>query len=201
MIQFLHVFKKIGDKTLFSDLCYQFPDTGLFVIQGDNATGKTTLFHMMTGCDKAYQGKLLIQGKDVKTFSCAYLQKFRQEAIVYFKSQDNLIESLTLKENLDFFHIDSSIDDFSSFDLSRYPSTLSGGEELVFLLKALTHMKKQIILLDECSSNLDENHFSILQNKLQELAKTSLVILATHDNRMFPGIKISLHDKRLFDQK
>lgn len=52
MIQFLHVFKKIGDKILFSDLCYQFPDTGLFVIQGDNATGKTTLFHMMMGCDK-----------------------------------------------------------------------------------------------------------------------------------------------------
>ncbi len=198
MIQFLHVFKKIGDKTLFSDLCYQFPDTGLFVIHGDNATGKTTLFHMMMGCDKAYQGKVLIQGKDIKTFSCAYLQKFRKEAIVYFKSQDNLIESLNLKENLEFFNIDSTTEDFSSFDLSQYPSTLSGGEELMFLLKALANMKKQIILLDEFSSNLDDNHFSILQDKLQELAKTKLVILATHDNRMFPGTMVSLNKRKLF---
>jgi len=161
------------------------------VILGPTGAGKTVLLESIAGLHNVYQGKILLDGKDVTNT----VPEERGASIVY---QDyTLFPHLTVKENIVFGlkvrhmarpKITEALESICGiFEiqllLKRLPGTLSGGErQRVALARALI-TKPEILLLDEPLSALDaesrEGVRSLLKNTQQKLGITTLHV--THD--------------------
>ena len=72
-------------------------------------------------------------------------------------------------------------------------NTLSGGEELLLALDNAFNQNKKIYLLDEVTSNLDDNNFKTVIEKLINISASSLVIIVSHDERINSYSFTSIH--------
>ena len=69
-------------------------------IMGPSGSGKTTLLNILSGVDTATSGKVMIDGKPIDKLKKDELALFRRQRIGYIFQDFNLLESLTLKENI-----------------------------------------------------------------------------------------------------
>ncbi len=75
----------------------------------------------------------------------------------------------------------------------------SGGE-IQRLVLARTYLKHaEINILDEITSALDKDNMLLAQNVIEEMAKTSLVLLITHDKEVLKNAKsvLQINDRKL----
>ena len=76
-------------------------DKGDFVaICGTSGSGKTTLFNILSGIDTDYEGSCIIDKKDNKSISREQLTIRRRNKIGIVFQFFNLIETLTVEENI-----------------------------------------------------------------------------------------------------
>ncbi|MFA6862079.1 MAG: ATP-binding cassette domain-containing protein [Bacilli bacterium] len=198
MIEIQHINKKFDDRTIFNDISYSFSDNSFYILRGENTCGKTTLLYILALFDFSYQGKVIVDGKDMTICDPSSRRRFRVKNLSFIPSEGNLIDSLSLRQNLygkkDFtdlgLHVDSK----------RKPASLSGGERMILSLESEVIKKKKILLLDEVTSELDDENTKKILLRLKELSKTSLIIMASHDNRTFSyGKNLLLQDGKLHD--
>ncbi len=69
-------------------------------IMGPSGSGKTTLLNILSGVDIATKGKVLIRNKDIIKMKKDELAIFRRKNIGYIFQDFNLLDSLTLAENI-----------------------------------------------------------------------------------------------------
>ena len=69
-------------------------------IMGPSGSGKTTLLNILSGLDTATSGQVMIEGKPIAKLKKDELALFRRQRIGYIFQDFNLLESLTLKENI-----------------------------------------------------------------------------------------------------
>lgn len=187
MIELAHV-TKLYDDVLFENVNIEIPECGLTFIYGKSGCGKSTILNMISGLDDNYQGKIIIDGQCYSSASDREI--IRYDKISYMNQQDDLIQEMTIIENIRWFQSLSSYSYdinsfFEKFDLNditnHYPSEISGGEfSLICLLKIII-LNRKYILLDEPTAKLDENRKTILKNFLIELSKNHSVIIVSHD--------------------
>lgn len=76
-------------------------DKGDFVgIMGPSGSGKTTLLNILSGVDKSTSGEVIISNKDISKMKKDDLALFRRKNIGYIFQDFNLLDSLTLQENI-----------------------------------------------------------------------------------------------------
>ncbi|RZM18421.1 MAG: ATP-binding cassette domain-containing protein, partial [Pedobacter sp.] len=68
---------QVGTKTLVQDISFKLSPGQLLVILGANGAGKSTLFHMLSGDKKPSNGKVTLNGKDLKTYTIQELALMR----------------------------------------------------------------------------------------------------------------------------
>ena len=73
---------------------------------GASGSGKTTLVNILSTIDEATKGQILFNQKDLLLLSEKEKAKLRKEEIGFIFQNYNLIESLTIKNNI-YFHLDS----------------------------------------------------------------------------------------------
>ncbi len=154
---------------------------GLYIVKGDNGTGKTTLFNLLTG---VYDSNQIIADKFM---ICDGLK----DNISYMYNPALLFDGTVLENiQLDNDSADERIVDlnnrFKAKDLSYVvktnPNNLSLGEQQkLFLIRAFYEDKK-IIILDEPSANLDFDSKLILRDYINELKKDKYVFIIAHEN-------------------
>lgn len=152
---------------------------------------------MIGGLDTPTEGEILYQGKPLSKLSNDQLAQYRREQIGFVFQDYNLMDSLTIKENImlpmlldnkKLKEIEKNVISFTQRfgirkHLNKYPGELSGGEQQrVSICRALSNNPK-LILADEPTGNLDSQSskevVTCLKEMNQELRKT--VILVTHD--------------------
>src|SRR5665647_1779246 len=75
--------------------------SGEFVaIMGPSGSGKTTLLNILSGIDKATSGNIEISGESINQMSKNELSLFRRQHLGFVFQEFNLLDSLTLKENV-----------------------------------------------------------------------------------------------------
>ena len=120
--------------------------------------------------EEIYQNYELLEGADDK----------RMQEIL-----DDIGEMQTILEESGFYTIDVEIEKISSglglnaIGLDKDVSELSGGERAKVLLTKLLLQKPSILILDEPTNYLDENHINWLRNYLNNLENA--FILVSHD--------------------
>lgn len=172
---------------------------GEFVaILGPSGSGKSTLMHILGLLDQPTSGKIIINGVDISTLNDDEISQLRSEFVGFVFQQFNLINKLTILENillptiyarkklnydpkvrgmelLKRFGIDSKADSF--------PNKISGGQQQRVAIARALIMKPSFILADEPTGNLDTKTGNTILDLLQELNKKDkiTVIIVTHE--------------------
>lgn len=138
-------------------------------IMGPSGSGKTTLLNILSGVDKSTSGTVIIDNKDISKMSKDQLSLFRRKNIGYIFQDFNLLDSLTIKENIALPLILDKIapsiiekkvrklmEVFNISDLiEKYPYHISGGQkQRTAAARALVN-NPAVIYADEPTGNLD----------------------------------------------
>lgn len=159
----------------------EFTKNNIYVIFGDNGVGKTTFLTSIFLFKKCFNESIYYDGKSTDSLSRSEKNKF-QRNMIFMKSKGNLLDFLTVKENLEYFKIDPDIINRTKF-LDKKPNELSGGEEQISSLSLLFQKDKEVLLLDEITSFMDQENESKAKKILHELKKDRIIIFTTHDIR------------------
>ena len=72
-------------------------------IMGASGSGKTTLLNTISTIDSVTSGNIIINGVDITNLKEEELSNFRKENLVFVFQDFNLLDTLTIKENLTLF--------------------------------------------------------------------------------------------------
>ncbi|UMB60768.1 ATP-binding cassette domain-containing protein [Lutibacter sp. A80] len=184
---------------------FKFPEINLnteenLLILGKSGIGKTTLLHLLAGLLKPVSGKVVIGDVDLNTLSHSKLDKFRGQNIGLVFQKSHAVQSLNVIENLKarLFFSGKLIDNTAITNLleelnlgevkNSKVNTLSEGQlQRLGIALAVIH-NPQVILADEPTSSLDDEHCNIVMKLLINQAKRTKanLIVITHDNRIKP---------------
>ena len=193
-------------------------EQGEFVaIVGKSGSGKSTLLHMLGGLDIPTKGSVTLAGKDLYRMKEDALAVFRRRKIGFVFQDFNLMESITVGENILLPAILDKQDPAEAEEkmkpffqvlrieqlLDKLPHELSVGEkQRAAICRALINAP-EIILADEPTGNLDSNAgaevIKIFQRINQELGIT--IVMITHDSKVAQAAKevIFLKDGQIYD--
>ncbi|MBC6426621.1 MAG: ABC transporter ATP-binding protein [Ekhidna sp.] len=176
------------------------------LIIGNSGSGKTTLLHLIGGLMKVSEGKLEIDGHELKTMKGNELDRFRGKNIGIIFQRPHLVRSLTVKENLalartlaglrkDLKKVEEALDKLNISALSkRKVHQLSQGQaQRVSIARAVISDPK-LLLADEPTASLDDENANRVIRLIQEQAENSnaTLIVATHDRRVKEKFKNKL---------
>ena len=171
------------------------PSKGLISIVGKSGSGKTTLLNIIGSLDKSDFGELIVDNKNIRDFDDNELDSYRNNYISFIFQNYNLIDYMSIIDNIKLKMIISSEDEskinydaeeaLKKVGLDKYkeklPIYLSGGErQRVAIARALSSNSK-IILCDEPTGALDHKTGIEILNLLKEISKEKLVIMVTHN--------------------
>ncbi|WP_027625254.1 ABC transporter ATP-binding protein [Clostridium lundense] len=173
-------------------------ESGEFIgIMGPSGSGKTTLLNILGGIDKPSSGNIKIMDKNIEALSKDELATFRRKNLGFIFQDFNLMDSLTLKENVMLPMVLDKIkppimeekakeimEFFEIYDIrDKYPYNVSGGQmQRTAASRALVN-NPAVVLADEPTGNLDSKSSNNVMScfcKMNE-QRNSTIIMVTHD--------------------
>jgi ABC-type lipoprotein export system ATPase subunit len=172
---------------------------GEFVaIVGPSGSGKSTLMHIIGLLDKPSSGSISFDEQQISKVSDDTLSTLRSEIVGFVFQQFNLINKLTILENillptvyarkkLDFNPEEKARYLIKRFGLEgkerSYPNKISGGQQQRVAIARALIMNPKFILADEPTGNLDTKTGEEIMKLLTELNQQEkiTVVLVTHD--------------------
>ena len=173
-------------------------DRGEFVaIVGQSGSGKSTMMNVLGCLDVPTRGTYLLDGTDVRELTDKELSRIRNKQIGFIFQQYNLIQSLTVLENVELPLIYQGVnaDDRREMALAalervrlagrikHHPTEMSGGQQQRVAIARAIAAHPPIIMADEPTGALDSHTGQEVLHFLQQLNREgTTVILITHDN-------------------
>lgn len=215
IIQFKHVQKQFGSRTVIPDLTFTIKQGEFVTILGSSGSGKTTTLKMINGLEKPSQGEIKIDGKNIQDLDLVQLRRH----MGYVVQQIGLFPHMTIAQNIglvpemlhwDQAKIDSRVQELLSLvELSpaeyadRYPGQLSGGQQQrVGVARALA-ANPPFVLFDEPFGALDALTRSELQDGIKHIHQSlgdKTFLFVTHDinEALFLGQRVMvMHDGQI----
>lgn len=166
-------------------------------IFGASGSGKSTLLNLISGLDRSDAGTICVNGGDISRATTDELADLRLRNIGVVFQHDNLIEELTVGENVSLpldLRGDMSVSDRAAQVAAwlervgmagyegRFPRELSGGQQQrVGVARALVG-DRDLLIADEPTGSLDSANSSALFQLLRSLTDDGkTVILSSHD--------------------
>ncbi len=187
-------------------------------IMGASGSGKTTLLNCISTIDTVSAGHILLNGQDISDLPQQELARFRREKLGFVFQDFNLLDTLTLEENiglaLTINHMDPNlvrdrvqdvamrlgIDDI----LEKFPTQVSGGQKQRAACARAMVAEQSLILADEPTGALDsrasKNLLEIMAKMNREMRAT--ILMVTHDaySASYASRVLFLKDGRLFNE-
>ncbi len=202
MIRLQNVYKTYKlegeDFSALKNITLEIKEREFSAIVGPSGSGKSTLMHIIGLLDQPSSGKVVMADKDVSTLSDDELSRVRNEYVGFVFQQFNLINKLTVLENVllpTIYHRQGSGGDFTTravelltrFGIASkaksYPNKISGGQQQRVAIARALIMNPKLILADEPTGNLDTKTGDTIIALLEELNKTEkvTVVIVTHE--------------------
>ena len=173
-------------------------DRGEFVaVVGQSGSGKSTMMNVLGCLDIPTHGEYYLDGTNVRELSDRELSRIRNRQIGFIFQQYNLIQSLTVLENVELPLIYQGVDADERRELAmealervgllgrikHKPVEMSGGQQQRVAIARAIATHPPIIMADEPTGALDSHTGHDVLRFLQQLNREgSTVILITHDN-------------------
>lgn len=201
-----------------NNISFTVNDNEFLAIMGASGSGKTTLLNTISTIDTVTSGNIIINGVDITNLNEEDLSNFRKENLGFVFQDFNLLDTLTIKENIvlsliinkeDKNKIDDLVLDISkklgiSDILDKYPYEVSGGQkQRCACARALINNPK-LILADEPTGALDSRNARILLETFKEMNEelNSTILMVTHDafSASFASRVLFIKDGEVFHQ-
>ena len=173
-------------------------NAGEFVgIMGASGSGKTTLLNCISTIDTVSAGHIYLGGTDVTEIKEKELARFRRENLGFVFQDFNLLDTLTISENIALAltvnkvpaeQIDSKVREMAESlnitdILDKYPYQVSGGQKQRCACARAIINKPKLILADEPTGALDSHSSQMLLSTMQSINEQlgSTILMVTHD--------------------
>lgn len=195
IIEFEHISKSYGDKTVLHDFSLRIEKGDFVTIVGASGGGKTTVLKMVNGLLTPTSGTIRIDGQDIREMDLIELRR----NIGYAIQGSVLFPHMTVRENIayvpnllnkkDKARTQAAVQkwleivDLDPSLLSRYPDELSGGQQQrVGIARALA-ASPEILLMDEPFGAVDALTRTSLQQEITRIHRETgiTVLFVTHD--------------------
>ena len=188
----------VHPKVALNGLDFKVEKGDFICIMGASGSGKTTLVNILSTIDEATGGQILLNQKDLLLLSEKEKANLRKEEIGFIFQNYNLIESLTIKNNILFSLRLNKVDQQTQLEklneltimlnieeiIDNYPSQCSGGQQQRAAIARALINEPKIIFADEPTGNLDSLNARELMEyfvKINE-EKHTTIIMVTHDS-------------------
>jgi len=171
-------------------------ERGEFVaIMGPSGCGKSTLLNVLGTIDKPSAGAYLFDGDDIARFSEAKLAEFRAAHLGFIFQSFNLIDDLTIRENIELglqyrkgvngsrgAMVEEAMDRVGVAHRARhYPHQLSGGQQQRAAIARAIVGAPKLLLADEPTGNLDSENGLQVMGILRALNQSGVtIVMVTH---------------------
>jgi len=171
-------------------------EAGEFVaIMGPSGCGKSTLLNIVGMLDSPSSGEYFFLGEDVSGYSESQLSNIRKMNIGFIFQSFNLIDELTVAENIELallYHnipgkerkdrVAAIMDKIGIAHRAKHmPSQLSGGQQQRVAVARAVVGNQGMILADEPTGNLDSAHGQEVMEMLQGLNEEgTTIVMVTH---------------------
>ena len=190
----------IHPKVALNGLDFEVEKGDFICIMGASGSGKTTLVNILSTIDEATHGQIFLNQKDLLLLSEKEKANLRKEEIGFIFQNYNLIESLTIKNNILFSLRLNKVDQKRQLEklneltkmlnieeiIDKYPSQCSGGQQQrAAIARALINDPK-IIFADEPTGNLDSKNSHEILSLFKELNEKEgvSILMVTHDSKI-----------------
>lgn len=186
-IQLKNVTKSYDNQEIFRDVTVTFSLSQHNLIVGDSGIGKTTLFRLISGQDKAYSGKIIFKSIDGRelTPNLDNVAIIHQNPYVFHTS---VRHNLTLYQDYSDSLLISTLKKVGlweacchQLDYELTGDNFSGGQIIKLEIARAILRGKQVLLADEMMASLDEASSREIRNVLKQLPN-SIIEIAHHYN-------------------
>ncbi|MCI8974544.1 MAG: ABC transporter ATP-binding protein [Lachnospiraceae bacterium] len=179
------------------DISFQIPHGSFVGIMGASGCGKTTLLNLIATIDKPTSGTIYIGGQNIVAIPENETADFRREHLGFVFQEYNLLETLTLYENIALAltikalpkeHIAQTIQEISktlgiTTVLHKFPHEVSGGQRQRCACARALAVNPDLILADEPTGALDSHAARQLLDTFSMLCRDyhATILMVTHD--------------------
>lgn len=197
MLKVTHLLKTYQNKDhvfTLNDICFETADKGLIAIVGKSGSGKSTLLNVIGTLDSYDCGDIIIDGMSLSTLSPLEIDYYRSSYIGFVFQEFNLLDELTVEENIllsrdlsgniNLPSIDEVLEKLEISHLrKRKVNELSGGEKQRVAIARAIIKKPKLLLCDEPTGMLDDENKINIFRILKKLSEDVLVLVVTHDKQ------------------
>lgn len=186
------------ETTALNKVSFQVNSGEFVAIMGPSGCGKSTLLNIIGLLDNPSDGEYYFTGNEVAKYSEKQRARLRKENIGFVFQNFNLIEELTVFENIELpliylgwnstqrkQRVEEVLDQMNiAHRKKHFPLQLSGGQQQRVAVGRAVVANPKIILADEPTGNLDSAHGEEVMNLLDSLnQKGTTIIMVTHSQR------------------
>lgn len=194
-------------------------ESGEFVaIMGASGSGKTTLLNCISTIDNVTSGNIFIDDIDITELKEKETAKFRREKLGFVFQDFNLLDNLTIEENIslsliindsDVNKIDLLVEEIATklgikHILKKFPYEVSGGEKQRCACARALINNPTLILADEPTGALDSKSSKMLLETMNEMNDklNATILMVTHDSFSASFCKrvLFLKDGKIFNE-
>ncbi len=180
--------KNFGRRVIFKNLSFQFDKNDVYGISGPNGSGKSTLIKIIAGINSPTSGKINHKNNQKEIIPEKlhnYLGFVSPYLVLYeeFSAWENLEQFANIRDvKFNKEKIELLLNDFLLYDrkddlVKTYSSGMKQRMKFIF---ALMHSPK-LILLDEPTSNLDDEGKNTVYKIVKREAEENIVIIASNE--------------------
>lgn len=194
-------------------------EQGEFIaIMGASGSGKTTLLNCISTIDTVSAGSIVLEGTEVSKLAETELARFRRERLGFVFQDFNLLDTLTIEENiglaLTLNHTDSHAVQYKVKEvadrlgitdiLGKFPYQVSGGQKQRAACARAMVAGQSLLLADEPTGALDstasKNLLEIMTQMNHEMSAT--ILMVTHDaySASYASRVLFLKDGKIFNE-
>lgn len=185
---------RYGTSSVLKDVHAHFHRQRFSVILGSNGSGKSTLLRIIAGLLSDYSGKIIKEGRDLRTYKgrekasfLGFLPQFYQSVFPYSVEQVLLTGRSAFNrfgpKRSDYERLKTVLQELGIEDLKHKDITrLSGGQQQLVQIGRLLMQEPELLLLDEPTNHLDVYYQNHLMQKLNTfVTQGGTVIAVMHD--------------------
>jgi putative ABC transport system ATP-binding protein len=196
------VHKRYGVQEVLRGVSLTVDDGELLALCGRSGSGKSTILNVLGGLDRKFSGKAEVLGRDLGALDDQALARFRGESVGFVFQGFNLLEHLSVKENVAlpawFRHgaalpqreVDSrAVDALSRVGViehaNKRPGELSGGQKQRVAIARALFAEPRLLVADEPTGNLDTDTGRDVIALFERLNRDGLtIVVVTHEERV-----------------
>ena len=199
-------------------ISFDVEDGEFIAIMGASGSGKTTLLNCISTIDSVSAGNVYLDGENISELPEKKLAKFRREKLGFVFQDFNLLDTLTLEENIaitltinqyppeqvkEKVHAVARQLDIEEI-LSKFPYQVSGGQKQRCACARAMVFGQSLILADEPTGALDSKSSKNLLDIMEQINEenSATILMVTHDafSASYARRILFLKDGKLFNE-